>query len=87
MVQANDWKGASDLWLKHTSDSDSKMAGYACYNMALACEIDGDLETAIDWAKKAYVDHKNSKALNYMNILQRRLDEQVRLDEQMNGVE
>lgn len=86
-VQANDWKGASDLWMKYTQNSDPKVAGNACYNMALASEIEGDLQGAIDWAKKAYVDYKNSKALNYMNIIQHRLDDQARLDEQMKGVQ
>jgi len=87
MVQTNDWKGAAELWQKNVNDSDLKIAGYACYNMALASEMDGNLETAIDWAKKAYVDFKNNKALTYKNILQRRLNDQYQLDEQMKGVE
>ena len=87
LVKINDWKGASELWLKHVKDSGPKIAGYACYNMALASELDGNLEIAIDWAKKANVDYKNKKALNYMNTLQRRLDDQNRLDEQMKGMQ
>ncbi len=87
MVQANDWKGATSLWLKYVDNPDPKVAGNACYNVALASEIEGNLDRAIDWAKKSYVNFKNNKALNYMNILQRRLDDQSRLDDQMKGVQ
>jgi hypothetical protein len=87
LVQVNDWKGASDLWMKHVKNADPKIAGYACYNMALACEMDGNLETAIDWAKKSYTDYQNKYALSYMRILEQRLNDQYRLDEQMKEVQ
>ena len=35
---------------KETSSKDEKVAGRAYYNMAIANEINGDLESAIDWA-------------------------------------
>lgn len=87
LVKVNDWKGAADLWLKQTTNSGPKIAGYACYNMALASEMDGNLEAAIEWAKKAYVDYKIGNALHYLTILQQRLNDQYRLDEQMKGVQ
>ncbi|HEY4789640.1 MAG TPA: DUF6340 family protein, partial [Bacteroidales bacterium] len=87
LVQVNDWKGARALWEKYVTSSNPKIAGFACYNMALACEMDGDLEKAIDWAKKAFTDYNVKSARNYANILQHRLDEQSRLDEQMKGVQ
>lgn len=86
-VAVNDWKGAAELWQKHISDSDPKIAGYACYNMALANEMDSTLETAIEWAKKAYVNYKIKNARYYLNTLQQRLNDQYRLDEQMKGVQ
>jgi hypothetical protein len=86
-VAVNDWKGAGELWEKYVSDSNPKIAGYACYNMALASEMDGTLEAAIEWAKKAYVDYKLKNARYYLNILQQRLNDQYRLDEQMKGVQ
>lgn len=86
-AETNDWKGAAELWQKYTNSSDAKIAGYATYNMALACEMEGDLETAISWAKKSYVDFRNKHAKYYMNILQQRLNDQYRLDEQMQGAE
>jgi hypothetical protein len=82
-VQVNDWKGAAELWKKHVNNSDPKIAGWATYNMALACEMDGDLDAAVDWAKKSYVDFQNKKAKYYMNTLDQRIYEQNRLKEQM----
>ena len=86
-VSLNDWKGAAEIWQKYVNNPDPKIAGYACYNMALASEMDGNLETAIEWTKKAFIDFKNKNARYYMNTLQRRLDDQYRLDEQMKGIQ
>lgn len=82
-AKTNDWKGAAELWKKHVNSGNPKIAGEACYNMALACEMEGDLQTAIDWAKKSYVNFNNKKARYYSNTLQNRLYDQKRLDEQM----
>ena len=81
--KTSDWKGAAEIWRKHINSNDPKLAGNACYNMALACEIEGDLEAAMDWAKKSYVNYGNKKARYYTNILQQRIYDQSRLDEQM----
>ncbi|HEX2935058.1 MAG TPA: DUF6340 family protein [Bacteroidales bacterium] len=84
-AKVNDWKGAAELWQKHINNSDPKIAGYANYNMALACEMEGDLESALDWAQKSYVNYKNNSARYYVNILKQRINDQVRLQEQMDG--
>jgi hypothetical protein len=51
--------------------------------MALVSEINGDLEKASSWAKRAYVDYNNKNALYYMNILQNRINDENRLKFQM----
>jgi hypothetical protein len=82
-AKVNDWKGAAEIWQKHVNSSDPKIGGYATYNMALACEMDGDLECALDWAQKSFVNFNNKSARYYVNILKRRINDQVRLREQM----
>ena len=84
-AKVNDWKGAAELWQKHINSADPKIAGYANYNMALACEMEGDLESALDWAQKSYVNCNNKSARYYVNILKQRINDQVRLKEQMEG--
>jgi tetratricopeptide (TPR) repeat protein len=66
------WQGAAELWKKETTSSSSKIAGRACYNMAIICEINGELDTAIEWAQKSYENYGNRLALKYVNILKNR---------------
>lgn len=82
-AQTNDWKSAAELWSKYVSDRDEKIAGNACYNMALAEELEGNLEAALDWARKSYTKYNNKKGRYYANILQQRIYDQAKLDEQM----
>lgn len=73
MAQAGDWDGAGRLWRQETNAPSRKVAGRACYNMAIISEINGDLNGALQWAKKAYVEYKTPYALSYVNILQNRI--------------
>ncbi|PLX08391.1 MAG: hypothetical protein C0594_06030 [Marinilabiliales bacterium] len=82
-VRANAWDEASAIWKKHVNSPDKKIAGRATYNMALACEVKGDLVKALDWAKISYKDHYNKKARTYIHKLENRLWDQKKLDEQM----
>lgn len=81
-ARTGNWDGAGELWLKDTKSTKRKIAGRACYNMAILNEINGDLETAIFWAQKAYEDYRNKLALNYINLLKNR---QKKFDILMNN--
>ncbi|GAB4288866.1 MAG: hypothetical protein Kow0068_14540 [Marinilabiliales bacterium] len=82
-VKANQWEEAIEKWKKHVNNPDPKIAGYACFNMALGAEIFGDLETAAEWAKKSYSNYKIKKALGYLRVLEQRIRDEQRLKEQM----
>lgn len=71
-AQLGKWDEAGVLWENETNNSSSKIAGRACYNMAIINEINGDLETAMGWAQKAYEDFNNKLALDYVRILEQR---------------
>ena len=71
-ARTGNWDGAAELWKKETTSSSSKIAGRACYNMAIICEINGQLDKAIEWAQKAYENYNNRLALRYVNILKNR---------------
>lgn len=66
------WDDAGELWKKETSNSKSKIAGRASYNMAIISEINGDLNAAIQWASKSYEDYRNKNGRDYVNILKNR---------------
>jgi Family of unknown function (DUF6340) len=71
-AQSGNWDGAAQIWLEETKSTDGKLAGRACYNMAIIAEINGDLDGAIQWAQKSYEDYKIRLGLNYVNILRYR---------------
>lgn len=81
-AQTGDWDGAAELWLKETNHPKRKVAGRAFFNMAIINEINGNLDEAINNAKKAYTDYKNKPALRYLDILYFRVNQQNELKKQ-----
>lgn len=84
-AQTGNWDGAAELWLKETNNSKPKIAGRACYNMAIINEINGDLDKAIEWAQKAYADYGDKLGLRYVNILKNRKARNNELQQQKNN--
>jgi hypothetical protein len=76
---AGDWHGAASLWEQELNNPKRKIAGRACYNMAIICEIDGNLDDAVTWASKSYTDYNNKRALEYLNVLKFRVVQNARL--------
>ena len=72
MARAGDWASAARIWSDATKTPSRKVAGRACYNMAIISEINGDLNGALQWARKAYEVYRTPYALEYVNILQQR---------------
>lgn len=81
---ANKWDQAMDIWKKYTVSSDTKIAGRACHNMAVACEMKGELDLALVWSRKAYNDFALNSERSYINTLQQRISNVKVLDKQMN---
>lgn len=81
-AQTGDWDGAAELWEQELNNPKGKIAGRACYNMAIINEINGDLETAMSWASKAYTDYEDKNALRYLNILKNRQNKNNLLQQQ-----
>ncbi|MEO8582177.1 MAG: DUF6340 family protein [Flavitalea sp.] len=71
-AQTGHWNEAASLWQQEANSPKAKIAGRACYNMAIINEINGNLDKAIEWAQKSYEDYNNRLALNYVNILKDR---------------
>ncbi|WP_242118112.1 DUF6340 family protein [Aestuariivivens sediminicola] len=81
-AQTGNWNGAALHWERELDNPKSKIAGRACYNMAIINEINGDLNAAIEWASKSYSDYNNKEALRYLNILKYRASQNQRLVQQ-----
>lgn len=82
-AQTGDWDGAAALWEKELGHPKAKIAGRACYNMAIINEINGDLDKAVEWASKSYADYRTREALHYLDLLNYRIAEQAALQRQL----
>lgn len=82
MARTGNWDGAAKLWQQETNNPSRKVAGRACYNMAIISEINGDLNGAMAWAQKAYENYNNRLALSYVNVLRNRQSNDAVLKEQ-----
>ncbi len=71
-AQVGKWDEAGELWEKETGNPNMKVAGRAAYNMAIINEINGNLDTALQWAQKSYEDYNNKLGLRYVHILENR---------------
>jgi len=85
-AQSRDWKRAAEAWkgIEARSHEQRKAAGRAAFNMAFAAEMQGELDIALDWAKKAWQDYGNRKARRYIGTLQQRKRDAQTVDYQMN---
>lgn len=63
------WTGASEIWLELANNSKGENAGRACLNMAVACEVLGQYDKALMWARRSYEDYGNKLARDYANQL------------------
>ncbi len=82
-ADVNDWKNAAKAWERAVTSPHEETAGKAAYNLAVAFEVLGDLEKAINWARAAYTEYGNKDAKGYQRILEHRVQQEMRLKEQM----
>lgn len=85
----NDWLKAAEIWNRLATNKNDRIATKAMYNMALACEMEGKPDLAINWLVKSYSglkrENTNHKAncQRYINVLALRKLEIARLEKQI----
>lgn len=80
LIKQNRWMEAAGIYRKNTKIRNKKVASKCMFNMALACELNGDMDAAIDWVTKSMnANHKdpyhkgNCESYGYI-LHQRKLD-------------
>jgi len=83
-VKNGEWEYAIEIWKNLVNHYDPKIARRSSYNMAVASEIKGSIDTAIEWAHQA---HKlgEKKASRYLNVLHIRKTNEEKLKQQLNN--
>jgi len=97
MVQAEkfalngDWLKAAEIWNTQTKSKKSMIAAKASFNIALACEMKGKFDTAIEWlVSSSSMMEKNNKehplnCQDYISALMQRKKEIVKLRQQIRN--
>jgi len=87
----NEWLKAAEIWNKQSKNKNPRIAAKSCYNMALACEMEGKLDAAIDWLVQSYSvlkenneEHKQN-CLRYITVLAMRKKEIEKLKLQVRN--
>jgi hypothetical protein len=85
-VKSGKWEDAAEIWKKEALNKEKKIAGRACYNMAVFSETRGNFDIALEWSQKAYTDFGNKKARSYMALIRSRMRDRQVLQQQMAPV-
>ncbi|MDQ3190969.1 MAG: DUF6340 family protein [Bacteroidota bacterium] len=82
-ARTQDWAGARDLWLKLANSPKKKVAKRSTHNLAIAYEVFGQLEEALQWSQKSYTVYNNKNSLRHSQQLKSRIRANERLKIQM----
>lgn len=72
LIKMNKWVEAAEIWLKYSSESDKSLRSMVEYNLALASEMTGDIDQAIEWGVKSLKTKYSGNTERYLKDLQRR---------------
>lgn len=73
LVNENKWDQAMKVWNSILEQTNSKkIKSMAEFNIALAYELQGDLDQAIEWALKSYETMYRNNTYNYLEVLNER---------------
>ncbi|MGE5394465.1 MAG: DUF6340 family protein [Candidatus Saccharibacteria bacterium] len=84
--QNGEWMKAAEIYKRLTQSEKRTIAICATFNMAFICEMEGDLDAAIDWLTKSkeYDNYMNAdNCMYYLEILKTRKKELKILDQQL----
>jgi hypothetical protein len=87
----NDWLKAAEIWNKQSRNKNQKIAAKASFNMALACEMEGRIDAAIDWLVQSYSgvtvngEEHQANCKHYISVLALRKKEIEKLDKQVRN--
>ena len=80
LIQNNKWEEAASIWEKYATISSKTTRSKVEFNLALAAEMNGDLDLAIEWGLKSFKT-KYTKAIEvYLKTLDNKLKAQQKVD-------
>ena len=84
-ADTGEWEEAIKTWKKALNSPHKKDPGRAAMNIAMGYEMTGNLDKALEWARKSYSKYENNDALKFVNQIEQRIEDENRLDEQLSN--
>jgi hypothetical protein len=79
------WQLAAERWKIIAAGDKLRPAAHACFNLALVCEMEDDVITALDWAIKSYTLRQETLTREYIDLLRQRYEDRKKLKKQVPG--
>jgi tetratricopeptide (TPR) repeat protein len=83
LAKRGDWDGAQAIWREDLENPDLKVRGRAAHNIAVANEVRGNLDTALEWATTASYEYGNKVAWEYYEELAGRVERRREAEAQL----
>jgi len=83
------WLNAAEIYNQLTTSKNRNISAKATFNMALVCEMEGNVNAAIDWTVGSFeaYNQKNpvhlANCMEYVNLLSKRRKELEKLEKQV----
>jgi hypothetical protein len=85
-AENGEWSEARAIWEQYAGHNNRRVAAQAAFNVALACEVNGNYELALEWLQYAEKLYVIREIAGYRAILQRRINESRILQEQLQDL-
>ncbi len=77
------WNEASEIWKQYVKHIDKELASRACFNLAVASEILGNIDIAVQWAQISYDIKEKKRTRYYILKLKNRLSDINKIKQQV----
>ena len=84
IVEENNWNSAREIWESGVKDPNSVLAKHSQFNLVVSEEVVGNIGDAIEKAKLYQLKYKDPHMEQYLEILNKRLENKKLLDEQFH---
>ena len=70
LICNNKWEEATSIWSKYANIDSKRIRAKVEFNLALASEMNGNLDVAINWGLKSIKSHYTYATENYLDVLE-----------------
>jgi len=83
LIANNQWEQAISIWKTLLNGENVKLASKAAFNIAIAWEVNDNLEKALSWAEKSNALYSRNSTLNYIKLLKKRIADKAKLEQRL----